>query len=199
MTEPRPQPPREDGSGPVFLLIARLLWDKGVGEYAEAARMVRRAHPRARFQLAGMLDVENPTAIGRADVDAWVGEGLIEYLGALDDVRPAIAAADCVVLPSYREGTPRTLLEAAAMARPVIATDVPGCREVVREGETGFLCRVRDAADLARRMQEFIAMPESARTAMGKAGRRLAEARFDERLVIKQYRIVLDCLVHKLR
>ena len=191
---PRPKPPREGVEGPVFLLIARLLWDKGVGEYVEAARMVRREHPRARFQLAGMLDVENPTAIGRADVDGWVAEGLIDYLGALDDVRPAIAAADCVVLPSYREGTPRTLLEAAAMARPTIATDVPGCREVVREGETGFLCRVRDAADLARRMQEFIEMPEAARLAMGEGGRRLAEERFDEGLVICAYREALGAI-----
>jgi len=175
------------GAGPRFLLIARLLWDKGVGEYVAAARLVRARHPGAVFQLAGMLDVENRTAIDAATVNAWVAEGVIDYAGPLDDVRPAIADADCIVLPSYREGAPRTLLEAQAMGRPVIATDVPGCREVVVAGETGLLCRVRDAEDLARAMLAMIDMSAEARQAMGAAARRMVEARFDEAIVIKAY------------
>ena len=135
-------------SGIKFLLIARLLYDKGVGEYVEAARILKARHPEMRCALLGFLDVENRTAVSRDEVDNWEREGIIEYLGVSDDVRPHIAAADCVVLPSYREGTPRTLLEAAAMAKPIVATDVPGCREVVEHGRTGFLCQVRDAKDL---------------------------------------------------
>lgn len=185
---PRPRRPRE---GVVFLLVARMLRDKGVGEYIDAARIVRREHAHARFQLAGMLDVENRTAVTRPEIDAWVSEGTVEYLGALDDVRDALAQSDCVVLPSYREGAPRSLIEAAAMARATIATDVPGCRHVVEDGVTGLMCQVRDAADLARAMSRMIAMDEERRDAMGRAGRAMVEARFDDRLVIAAYREAL--------
>ncbi|HEY0028246.1 MAG TPA: glycosyltransferase family 4 protein [Allosphingosinicella sp.] len=170
-----------------FLLIARLLWDKGVGEYVEAARRVRKEAPEARFQLLGFLDVQNRTAVGRADVDAWVAEGAVDYVGSSDDVRPAIAAADCVVLPSYREGLPRTLLEAAAMAKPLITTDVPGCREVVDEGVNGFLCEVRDPASLAAAMLRMIRLSEPERAALGAAGRDRMEREFDEKLVVARY------------
>lgn len=170
-----------------FLLVARLLWDKGVGEFVEAARLVRLRYPEIRFQLLGFLDVENRTAIDRSTVERWVEEGIVEYPGAADDVRPYLAAADCVVLPSYREGTSRTLLEAAAMARPLIATDVPGCREVVDDGVNGLLCKVRDAVDLAEKMLRMIEMPASRRNAMGDAGRLKVEREYDERLVIERY------------
>jgi glycosyltransferase involved in cell wall biosynthesis len=170
-----------------FLLIARLLWDKGVKEYVEAARRVRASFPSARFQLLGFLDVENRTAVPRAQVEAWVEEGLVEFLGAADDVRPFIAAADCVVLPSYREGLPRTLLEAAAMARPLIATDVPGCRQAVEAGVTGLLCRPRDPESLASAMVEMIRAPRERREQWGRAGRARIEREFDEKLVAKLY------------
>src|SRR5262249_32249044 len=122
-----------------FLLVARLLYDKGVSEYVNAARILKAHHHKVKCAVLGFLDVENSTAVSRDKVEGWVGEGIIEYLGSADDVRPHIAAADCVVLPSYREGTPRTLLEAAAMGKPIVATDVPGCREVVEHGRTGLL------------------------------------------------------------
>lgn len=170
-----------------FLLIARLLWDKGVGEFVEAARQVRASFPTARFQLLGFLDVENRTAVPRAEVDRWVAEGLIDYLGQADDVRPFIAAADCVVLPSYREGLPRTLLEAAAMAKPLIATDVPGCRHVVDAGATGLLCRARDAESLAAAMIEMIEAPAERRAAWGRAGREKIEREFDQSNVATLY------------
>ncbi len=182
---PTPLPAAE--ACPVFLLIGRLLGDKGVNEYAEAARLLRRTHPGARFQLLGYLDVENGTAIPRASVEGWVKDGIIEYLGDTDDVRPFIAAADCVVLPSYREGTPRTLLEAAAMARPIVATDVPGCRDVVDAGVNGFLCAARDAQSLAAAMEKVIALAPAERAAMGAASRHLAETRYDEAIVIARY------------
>jgi glycosyltransferase involved in cell wall biosynthesis len=171
----------------VFLLMARLLWDKGVGEFIEAARLVRQELPGARFQLLGFLDVENRTAVSRRHVEQWVGEGLVEYLGSTDDVRPFLSAADCVVLPSYREGTPRSLLEAAAMGKPLIATDVPGCREVVDHAVNGFLCKVRDPDDLASKMIEFAMMDDASRVGMGARSRNKVERQFSETIVIEKY------------
>lgn len=185
-------------TGPVFLLVARMLWDKGVGEFVEAARQVKRIHPGARFRLLGFLDVANPSAISREQMQAWTAEGSVEYLGSTDDVRHHIAQADCVVLPSsYREGVPRSLLEAAASGRPVITTDMPGCRDAIVDGTTGWLCKVKDAADLAERMIEFIALPEQLRQAVGNAGRKMVEQRFDEQIVIRRYLKVLDDELHK--
>jgi glycosyltransferase involved in cell wall biosynthesis len=174
-------------AGTRFLLIARLLYDKGVREYVEAARRVKDTHRDATFALLGFLDANNRTAVRREDVQSWVAEGIIEYLGTADDVRPYIADADCIVLPSYREGTPRTLLEAAAMGKPLIATDVPGCREVVEHGHNGFLCRVRDADDLASAMMKFVRLSAAERARMGQAGRAKVERQFDEQLVIDAY------------
>ncbi|RWC62595.1 glycosyltransferase family 4 protein [Mesorhizobium sp.] len=171
----------------VFLLVARLLWDKGVGEFIAAARRVRREVPAVRFQLLGFLDVENRTAVSREQVEKWVGEGLVDYLGSTDDVRPFLRAADCVVLPSYREGTPRSLLEAAAMGRPLIATDVPGCREVVDHAVNGFLCKVRDPNDLASKMIEFAMMDDASRDRMGVESRKKVERQFSETIVIERY------------
>lgn len=182
---PAPMPP---GPRVRFLLIARMLRDKGVGEFVDAARMVARDFPAAEFQLLGPAGAENRTAIDQRVIDGWVREGVVEHLGAAEDVRPYIAAADCVVLPSYREGAPRTLIEAAAMARPVIATRVPGCTAVVDDGMTGLLCAVRDAEDLARQMRAVIEMGPEARSEMGAAGRAKMEREYDERFVIAAYR-----------
>ena len=181
----------KDKDAPVFLMIARLLRDKGVIEYVEAARRVKSAHPRARFQLLGAVDAANRTAIDAATVTSWEEEGIIEYLGTADDVRPHIAASHCVVLPSYREGAPRTLIEAAAMARPLIATDVPGCRSVVEDGETGYLCKVRDGDDLARSIETFLALPRAEIARMGRAGRAKMSKSFDQAIVVQAYRDAL--------
>ncbi|MDD2719994.1 MAG: glycosyltransferase family 4 protein [Gallionella sp.] len=170
-----------------FLLVARLLRDKGVGEYVEAARIVRRDNPAVKFQILGFLDAQNPTAVTKAEMSAWVEEGVVEYLGVSDDVRPFLAAADCVVLPSYREGVPRSLLEAAAMAKPIVATDVVGCRDVVTDRVNGLLCKVADAKDLAGKMLEMLHLPYCERNQMGLAGRAKMEEEFDEAVVINQY------------
>jgi glycosyltransferase involved in cell wall biosynthesis len=170
-----------------FLLIGRMLWDKGLGEYVEAARLVRRQYPQARFLLLGPTDAANRTAVSQAEIDAWVAEGVVEHIPACDDVRPHIAAADCVVLPSYREGLPRSLLEAAAMAKPLIATDVPGCRDVVRHGENGLLCAVRSAPALADAMVTMIQLGSEQLRSMGLKGRALAERDFDQQVVLQRY------------
>ena len=170
-----------------FLLIARMLWDKGVGEYVQAAGLVRARWPDAEFCLLGFLDVKNPAAISGAQMQTWVQQGHVRYLGVSDDVRAEIASADCVVLPSYREGTPRTLLEAAAMGRPLIASDAVGCREVVDDGQNGYLCKVRDATDLAEKMERMLLLHPGERAAMGRRGREKMEREFDEQIVIRKY------------
>jgi glycosyltransferase involved in cell wall biosynthesis len=162
---------------PSFLLIARLLGDKGVREYAEAARVVKKQYPHARFQLAGWID-DNPDAIGQRELDEWVKTGTLEFLGKLADVRPAIAGCSIYVLPSYREGTPRTVLEAMAMARPVITTDAPGCRETVVDGENGFLVPVQSVDELAAAMSRFIEEPMQVER-MGACSRKIAEEKYD--------------------
>lgn len=170
-----------------FLMIARVLYEKGVVEYVEAARLIRARYPQVRVQLLGGIDESGNIGIKHAVFDPWVQQGTIEYLGTSDDVASHIAAADCVVLPSYREGTPKTLLEAAAMAKPLITTNVPGCKETVVDGHNGFLCEVRNAPDLADKMIRLYELSDRQLEQMGKASRHLAEEKFDERYVINKY------------
>ena len=170
-----------------FLLIARMLWDKGVGEYVQAARQLKQQGVNAEFCLLGFLDVKNPAAISRQQMDDWVKEDIVRYLGSTNDVRPEIADTDCIVLPSYREGTPRTLLEAAAMARPIVTTNAVGCREVVEDGINGYLCEPRNATDLADKLNQMLCLTPTDRTNMGLSGRDKVEREFDEQLVINKY------------
>ncbi len=179
--------PAGEGPSPVFLMVARLLRDKGVVEFAEAARIVRQIRSDVAFQLLGFLDVQNRTAIDRAMVDGWEREGILSYLGEAADVRPYLAHATAVVLPSYREGMPRSLLEAAAMGRPLIATDVPGCTEIARAGENAFLCAPRDARSLADAMLALLGLTPDARAAMGRRSRTIAEREFDVSVVEARY------------
>lgn len=188
--------PSTGGEDCVFLLMARLLWDKGVGEYVKAARRLRERHPTARFLLLGPVGVANRSAISQEQILLWQKEGVIEYLGHTDDVRSHISTVDCVVLPSYyREGVPRSLLEAAAMGRPIVTTDAPGCRDVVEDGVTGFLCQPRDAEDLAEKMEQIIKMTPEERSQMGLCGRQKVEREFDEKIVIGRYLNVLEEIV----
>lgn len=164
-------------SEPRFLLIARLLGDKGVREYAHAARRIRTRHSEAVFGLVGWID-ENPDAIGQEELDGWLKEGILEFHGRMADVRPAIANCNVYVLPSYREGTPRTVLEAMAMGRAIVTTNAPGCRETVIDGENGFLVPVKSAEALEAAMQRFIDEPTLA-SRMGLRSRAIAEERYD--------------------
>jgi glycosyltransferase involved in cell wall biosynthesis len=168
--------PWPDGP-PRFLMVARLLRDKGVMEFIEAARHVRRSQPDARFVLVGGSD-PNPAAIPQAAIDAWVAEGLIEAPGQTGDPRPYYADCHVFVLPSYREGTPRTNLEAMAMARPIVTTDVPGCRQTVIHGENGLMVPARDGRALGEAMLSLAQDLERARL-MGLAGRQLCRERFE--------------------
>lgn len=186
-----PLPDRREGIR--FLLVARLLWDKGVGVYVDAARKVKGAFPQARFQLLGPLDPENDNGVGQAHLDAWTAEGVVEYLGFTQDVLTFLQAAHCVVLPSYyREGTPRSLLEAGAIGRPIITTDTAGCRDVVVEQETGFLVAPQDAGQLAAACEVFLGLPPDEQAKMGAASRRHIACRYDEEIVIDAYLDVLE-------
>jgi glycosyltransferase involved in cell wall biosynthesis len=160
-----------------FLLIARILKDKGIYEYVKAARDVKARYPQAEFHLAGWID-SNPQAIAQCDLDAWIAEGLITFHGRLDDVREVLAQCHVYVLPSYREGTPRTVLEAMATGRAIVTTDAPGCRETVVDGDNGFLVPVADAGALAHAMARFLDEPELA-SRMGRRSRMIAEEKYD--------------------
>jgi glycosyltransferase involved in cell wall biosynthesis len=182
---PRPKP----HAGPFqFLLVARLLWDKGVGEFVEAARIVKARHPEVEFALAGFLDVDNPSAVPRSAVEDWEREGVIRFLGSFDDMVPVYAQADCVVLPSYyREGVPRSLLEAASMGKPVITTDSVGCRDTVEDGVTGLLVRPRDADHLAEMFGLMLARSDADAARMSLQARQRALRQFDEQFVLDAY------------
>lgn len=164
-----------------FLLIARLLCDKGVREYVQAATKVRKQYPNTVFGLVGWID-ENPNAIDGDELQSWVDSGVVKFYGRLADVKPAIADSSVYVLPSYREGTPRTVLEAMAMGRAVITTDAPGCRETVVHGKNGFLVPVKSTTELAAAMIHFIEKPELV-VAMGRVSRLFAEEKYDVRKV----------------
>jgi glycosyltransferase involved in cell wall biosynthesis len=161
---------------PVFLMISRLLGNKGVREYAAAALTVKVTHPAARFLLVGYLD-EGPDGIAQSELRAWIAGG-VEYLGPQGDVRPSIASASIYVLPSYREGTPRSVLEAMAMGRPILTTDAPGCRETTQDGVNGYRVPIKDVGELAERMRELISQPEL-RARMGEASHRIALERYE--------------------
>jgi glycosyltransferase involved in cell wall biosynthesis len=164
---------------PVFLLVGRLLEAKGLYEYAEAARMLKQRHPDLRFQLLGPPE-HGAGSVPLEKVRAWEGEGIIEYLGQTGDVRPFLAGASVIVLPSWREGTPCSVMEGMSMGRPAVVTDAPGCREVVVDGVNGYLAPPRNAPALAEAMERFIRHPEKL-VSMGAASRRLAMEEFDAR------------------
>lgn len=180
-------PSQNRGKPRQFLMLARIVADKGVREYVAAAREVKALYPDARFALMGALAPPNRTAISPEEVADWVEEGVIEHLDPVSDVQPYIAAADVIVLPSYREGLSRVLLEASAMARPIVTTDVPGCRDIVRDGENGFLCDAQDATSLARALGRAASLGDEAWRAMGRKGRARVITEFSQEKVNALY------------
>jgi len=170
-----------------FLLISRLIHDKGILEYINAIKMLKSKGIDAKFQLLGQLDTEHTRGIAKELVDQWIDQGVIEYLGAVEDVKPFINKSDCVVLPSYREGTPRSLLEAASSGKPIVATDVAGCNNVVDHQVNGYLCKSKNAEDLASKMEKMLLLDVDSIKKMGVASRQIAVNRFNENIVIDKY------------
>ncbi len=172
----------------VFLFVARLLREKGIHEFVEAARCLKGKGIKATFQVLGSTDPGNPTTISETTLNAWIQEGIIDHLGFLEDVRPVIANADVLVLPSYyREGVPRSVLEAMGMEKPIITTDHVGCRDTVEEEKNGFLVPPRDPLSLAAAMEKMLLLPPEQRLEMGQYSRKKAAEEFDDQWVIPQY------------
>ncbi len=184
-----PMPSPESNKNFVFLFISRLVKDKGINEYVEAARMIRKDFQHAECRILGPLWDQNlkGNTVSRTELDAWIAEGVVKYLGETSDVRPFIAAADCIVLPSYREGTSNVLLEASSMERACITCNTTGCKEIVEDGNTGFLCKIADAADLSDKMKQMLTMDTSARIEMGRRARQKVIREFDKQIVVNAY------------
>jgi glycosyltransferase involved in cell wall biosynthesis len=176
----------------VFLLVARMLKEKGIEEYVKAASSLKIRYPNCIFALLGPCEIKSPSGFTNAIIQSWVTSNNVTYWGESKDVSIEITAADCVVLPSYREGTPRSLLEAAAMGRPLIATDVPGCREVVKDGVNGLLCKPREYEDLAFKMETILNMSIKKLEIFGEKSRLLVEEKYEEKKVIEKYREIIN-------
>ncbi len=174
-----------------FLLLARMLWDKGIGEFTGAARAVKRIYPFTEFWLVGPIDKENRSAIPEDKIKEWENECIIKYFGKTNDVRPFLRDCDAAVLPSYREGTASSLIEAMAAGKPVITTDATGCRDVVEDGKNGFLVPVKDERALTDAIIKYILLSREDRKKMGKYSRQKALREFDMRIVIDTYRKII--------
>lgn len=180
------------GQSRCFTLVARMLREKGIIEFVEAAREIAPEFPEARFVLLGPYGGGKAGGLDEAEIENLTRDGIVEYHSSVKDVRPVVASADCVVLPSfYREGTPRSLLEAAAMGRPIITTTQPGCKDVVDHQNSGFLCAPRSAESLADAMRRFLELGDDEKTRMGARSRVIAETVFDEKIVIEKYTEIL--------
>ena len=178
-----------------FLFIGRLIRDKGIGEYIEAIKIVKKTYKDVRFQVVGSLYEKNPTAINQITLNRWIYEGLIEYKGHTDDIKKCISNASCIVLPSYREGLSRSLLEAASMAKPMVTTDVPGCNDIVDDGINGFLCQAKDSQGLASAMIKMIELNDEERLAMGNNAREKILKNFSDEIIIKKYKGAIKELI----
>ncbi|HKU51581.1 MAG TPA: glycosyltransferase family 4 protein [Nitrospira sp.] len=190
------RPTSEESGDPVILLPCRMLWDKGVGEFLEAARLVKRQKPRVRFVLVGRCDEENPASIQSVQLHRWQEEGAIEWWGHRSDMPAVLGHAAVVVLPSYREGLPVSLLEAAACGKPIVATDVPGCRDVVRHRVNGLLVPPKNATALAEAIAVLLENP-GLRNELGSRGRDIVVKEFSSTLVTRQTLALYDELLHR--
>jgi len=188
---PMPEPEKNT---PLVVLPARMLWNKGIGEFVEAAHILQEQGVRARFALVGVADSGNPAAVSLVQLGEWQKEGVVEWWGWQEDIKVVFAMAHIVCLPSYREGVPRVLAEAAACTRALVTTDVPGCREIVKDGENGLLVPARDAAALAEALKKLILNP-SLRRQMGEKGREFVEKEFSNQQVVGGTLAVYDRLL----
>lgn len=189
--------PLPDEPNFVFLFIGRLLYDKGLAEFVEAARQIRRQYPQAECWVIGEINAKNPAAVSKEDMLRWMEDQHIRYWGVAADVRQYIKKAHVVVLPSYREGVPRSILEAMAMGKPIITTDVAGCRDTVKAGLNGFLVPPADAGALARAMRKALLLSPEAYAAMGEFSRQIALSEFDEKIITHHYISVISAILHR--
>ncbi|MBT8318069.1 MAG: glycosyltransferase family 4 protein [Lutibacter sp.] len=190
--------PKENRNGTdnfQFLFVGRLLYDKGIREYIDAVRMLKAKYPKTNFAILGPLYKNNATAISEETLNSWISEDIIDYLGQSDAVQEVLNNAQCVVLPSYREGLSKVLIEASSMSIPIVTTNVPGCRDVVLNDETGFLCKVKNGEDLANKMEKMLLLPDEERKIMGMKARERAIAIFDEKIIIKHYIEAINAIV----
>ncbi len=178
----------------IFLFIGRLIKDKGIFEFVEAARSLKKRYPQILFNVIGPFWHQNlkSNTISKNDLQNWIVEGIIDYEGEKKDIRRFIARADCIVLPSYREGTSNILLEAASMEKPIITTNTTGCKETVEDGITGYLCETRNSRDLAEKMEKMYLLPAEERNMMGKKGRQKMINEFDKKIVVNAYLDAID-------
>lgn len=179
----------------VFLTVARVLYDKGYSELVSVATKVKKEYSNTVFRWVGSIDCEYPNYVPEDTVTSDVMKGAIQYLGFKTDVIDTIKKSDCIVLPSYHEGMSRSLMEALALGKPIITTDIPGCREMVEEGINGYLCKPRDAHSLENVIKKFMKLSNSERAKMGLESRKIAEKRFDVNNVIKLYDNVVSGLI----
>ncbi|HSV10133.1 MAG TPA: glycosyltransferase family 4 protein [Hanamia sp.] len=183
-----------NGENFIFLFIGRLIKDKGIFEFIDAARMIRKKYPNVIFNVIGPFwhQTLKSNTITESDLQNWIEEGIIDYQGEKKDIRKFIAEADCIVLPSYREGTSNILLEAASMEKPIITSNTTGCKETVDDRITGFLCKIKDAGDLAKKMEQMLLLTDEERKTMGEKGRQKIIKEFDKQIVIGAYLKAID-------
>ena len=180
-----------------FLYFGRLLWDKGIGELIEAIKILKQKNLIFKVTLVGPYDSENIMAIGKKKLEEWVEKNYVTHFNYQENIKLYIEQAHCVVLPSYMEGLPRSLMESAAMSRPIITTNTVGCKEVVQNKINGFLCNVKDSKDLAKKMADFINLNLSEKIKMGSEGRKIAEKKFNEKIVINKYFDAIESIIQK--
>lgn len=178
-----PRPASFESNKLVFTFIGRMLYDKGIREFVEAARIIKSKYNDVEFWVIGELDAKNPATMDKEELVRWVEEKIVNYLGFLQDVRPAIEQSTCIVLPTYREGMPRVVTEAMSMAKPVITSDTAGCRETVDDGVNGYLVKVKDVQGLVSAMEKFIELDDTEKIEMGLKGRKKAIAEFDDKII----------------
>ena len=175
-----------------FTFIGRLLYDKGIIEFIDAAKKTKAKYPNSKFEIIGEFDKDNPSNIDREYLSNWVDIGIIDYRGFVKDIRPLLEKSDCVVLPSYREGMPRTILEGMSMGKAIITSDVPGCRETVVENQNGYIVPVKNSNALADAFEKLINLSYEERKKMGQAGRKMAEEIFDDKLIADHISAILN-------
>ena len=174
-------------------MVARVLWEKGFKEYTEAAEILKKKYDNLEFQLLGIIDEDNPSGVKRKIIENYHEKRIINYLGTSNNVKEVIANCDCIVLPSfYKEGVPRTLMEGAAMEKPLIATNIQGCKEVVKDNYNGYLCEVKNSQDLIDKMEKFTLLSKEEREKLGKNGREKMKEKFDINIVIEEYKNIVN-------